>query len=1025
MSPLMKKALLFLSVVVAAFCITFVWAEPNGADFEIDSSPLAKAARTKTPYDASGVKVLKAVMIKVKDGYVEPDRIVYSKMLLSGLDAIQRSVAPVLVHYENDAPTFTVQVNDARKEFKASDVTSPWALTGRFEEVFAFLQEHLKEEDLKLQDVEYDAINGMLRTLDPHSVLLPPEDYSEMQMHTRGEFGGLGIVIAIRDGALTVIKPMPGTPAGNAGLLAKDRIVKIDEEATLNMPLEEAVSRLRGAPGSHVKVWLVRDGASGWTKPKAFDLERAVIHIESVESRLLADNIGLVKVKNFQSNTCDDLHSALAGLRRQNMRGLVLDLRDNPGGLLQQAVCISDTFLSSGTIVITSSNDVEKRDIKVAHAEGTEPNYPMIVLTNGASASASEIVAGALKNHDRALVVGQSTFGKGSVQVLYSDEVEGWALKLTIAQYLTPGDVSIQGVGIVPDIAIDPMTVDRLDMDLTVDKSFLRESDLAAHLTHASAHSTVQPSLVLRYYLPAETRERLREARPEDLEENEQEGEFLTRLSRDLLARAPRPGRRELLEDAAAVIAQAQQAELARAEADLKKLGVNWSVGEDKGPSTLRVDVSTNRPDNRATAGDPLDLRVSLTNTGTAPLYQVRALTESDNRLFSDRELVFGRIMPGETRQWTATLGICKEEDGQRRCTLPPSLSARADAVKVNFSEAHGHVPESVVIQTAVTPLKEPQFAYSILVADNVRGNGDGAVQKGEAATVYLKVKNVGEGTSRETEANMRNLSGRGVLLRDGRFNLGEIKPGEDRLVAFTFEVLPDYEASEAKVQLSVVDTVLRASAGEKLSIPLVGSSASPTARAGDVGVSASAIVYVAPRDDASEFATVTSAGSLTAEATTGNWVRVRLPDGRPGWVQSSSVGDASRAKAAVQDTLQHAPPRLHVDHGNTLITRDSSIHVRGEATDTSMVRDLYIFVGSRKVFYQSNRGAANPATSTFEATLPLRPGTNYVTVVVRGSYESVTRETYVVRRDGPNGELLQTPKSDDDLFGDSEEEAP
>jgi len=1018
----MKKALLFLAVVSTAFCVTFVWGEPNGADFEIDSSPLAKAARTKTPYDAAQVKVLKAVMVKVKDGYVEPDRIVYSKMLLSGLDAIQKSVAPVLVHYEPDAPTFTVQVNDARKEFKATDVNSPWALTTRFEEVFAFLQQHLNEEDVKLRDVEYAAINGMLQTLDPHSVLLSPEDYSEMQLHTRGEFGGLGIVIAIRDGALTVIKPMPGTPAALSGLLAKDRIVKIDEEATLNMPLEEAVGRLRGTPGSHVKVWVLRSGTGGWTKPKAFDLERAVIHIASVESEMLSDNIGLVKVKNFQSNTCDDLHSALAELRRQNMRGLVLDLRDNPGGLLQQSVCISDTFLSSGTIVTTSSNDVEKRDIKLAHAEGTEPNYPMIVLTNGASASASEIVAGALKNHDRALIVGQNTFGKGSVQVLYSDEVEGWALKLTIAQYLTPGDVSIQGVGIVPDIAIDSMTVDRLDMDLTVNKSYLRESDLTAHLTHARAHAAMQPSLVLRYYLPSETRERLREARPEDLEENENEGEFLTRLSRELLARAPRPGRRELLQDAQAVVAQAQQTELARAEAELKKLGVNWSVGEDKGASALRVEVTTNHPDNQAVAGDPLDLKVSITNTGAAPLYQVRAITESDNRLFADRELVFGRVMPGETRQWTTTLGICKDTDGTRSCTLPPTLTARADAVRVKFFEAHGHVPETATIQTAISALKEPQFAYSVLVADNVRGNGDGTVQKGEAVTLYLKVKNVGEGASRETEANLRNLSGRGVLLRDGRFDLGEIKPGEERLVAFTFDVLNDYAEAEAKVELSIFDAVLRASAGEKLSVPIVPAAATPTARAGNVNLKAGGTVYSGPAANSAQLATAQAAGALVSEAELPGWTRVRLADGRPAWVAAASLGGAEQRAVTLADMFQHAPPRLSLDHGSALVTRDASIRVQGEATDTTRVRDLYIFVGSRKVFYQSNHGAANPRQSTINATLPLRGGTNYVTVVVRGSNESITRETFVVRRDGPNGELLETPKTDGELFGEVEE---
>jgi carboxyl-terminal processing protease len=445
------RPLLAVFALGAAFCVTFVWPQHNGLDFDIDSSPRAKAAKTRVPYDLSQVRVMKAVITKVNQNYVDPERIDHRKMLFSGLNALQRNVPPVLVQYENGDSKFRVQVNDQSQEFRADDVNSPWMLTWRFQAIFKFLQKYLEQdEDIKLREVEYAVVNGMLRTLDPHSILLTPEDYSEMQLSTRGEFGGLGIVISIRDGQLTVIRPIPGTPASRAGLKKGDRIVKIDEEATVNMPLEEAVSRLRGAPSSSVAVWTLREGVKGWTKPKRFDLVRAVIHIDSVESRMLEGGVGYVKVSNFQSNTCDDIQVALAKLHAEDLRALVLDLRDNPGGLLQQAVCVSDIFLSSGTIVTTSSSDPDKREL--ARSEGTEPFYPLIVLQNGGSASASEIVSGAPKNHDRGLIVGERTFGKGSVQVIYSDDNDGWALKLTVAQYLTPGDISIQSVGIVPDI---------------------------------------------------------------------------------------------------------------------------------------------------------------------------------------------------------------------------------------------------------------------------------------------------------------------------------------------------------------------------------------------------------------------------------------------------------------------------------------------------------------------------------------------------------------------------------------------
>jgi len=593
-----------LLAIVGAFALTYLWPERNGLDIDIDNSARAQEVRAHAPYDLSQRALMNRVLMQVVEHYVEPERIEPRRMLLGGLNAIQGQVAPVLVDYEDGAATLTLQVDDARREFRVDDVNSPWALSERFGAIFTFIQENLHDEEVDLREVEEAAVNGMLRTLDPHSTFLDTETYEDMRMSTRGEFGGLGIVISIRDHQLTVIRPIPGTPADRAGLHRRDRIVRIGEETTLNMPLQEAVDRLRGPPGSPVDVWVVREGEGGWTEPRAFTLERAIIHIESVEARMLGDGVGYISIDSFQGNTFDDMQRELARLHQQGMRGLVLDLRDDPGGLLDQAVRVADAFLETGTIVTTESTDPEQRDEKMARREGTEPNYPMIVLVNGGSASASEIVAGALKNHDRALIVGQTTFGKGSVQVLY-DYDDGSALKLTIAPYLTPGDVPIQGVGITPDIEIEPMTVDREEMDLTVDQQYLRESDLSSHLTNDSAESGEQAALTLRYYLPSETRLALREAGP-DAEENVDEDEFLLRFSRMLLARATRPGRRELLTDAAPVIAEMREQEMARAIEELGRIGVDWSEGTDQGASAATVAVPAVPADNRRARGPAL-----------------------------------------------------------------------------------------------------------------------------------------------------------------------------------------------------------------------------------------------------------------------------------------------------------------------------------------------------------------------------------------------------------------------------------
>ncbi|MFM2418452.1 MAG: hypothetical protein RL385_3175 [Pseudomonadota bacterium] len=273
------RPLLALVAVLVAFGVTFVWPQDNALDFDIDGSPRAQAAKQQESYDLRRLRVLSRVIVKVKDTYVEPERIDARRMLLSGLNAIQRTVAPVLVHYKEGDAKVAMQLYDKRAEFRVDDVVAPWQLTQRFREVFGFLQDNLHEEDVELRDVEYAAVNGMLRTLDPHSVLLTPDVYNEMRTSTRGQFGGLGIVIALRDGLLTIIRPLPGTPADRAGLMKGDRIVKIAEEATLNMPLDEAVKRLRGTPGSSVDVWVRRDGAQGFQKPRKFKLTRAIIHL--------------------------------------------------------------------------------------------------------------------------------------------------------------------------------------------------------------------------------------------------------------------------------------------------------------------------------------------------------------------------------------------------------------------------------------------------------------------------------------------------------------------------------------------------------------------------------------------------------------------------------------------------------------------------------------------------------------------------------------------------------------------------
>ena len=993
-----------LAAVTVLLALKLTYAEHQGHAQERDPSASAEAARQRRPHVLSNVQVLSRTIREVSDNYVDPSRVNHQRMFLAGLNAVQRAVAPVLVDYREDEGKVYVQVGRERVPFDVAAINSPWTLTTQFRAVFEFLERRLVDEaDLDLRDVEYAAVNGMLRTLDPHTNLLTPEVFENMQASTHGQFGGLGIVISIRQGHLTVIRPIDNTPASRAGLERGDRIVKIEEESTLNMPLQEAVSRLRGEPGTEVNIWYRRStGGDRWSAPRRVTLVRAIIRIDSVEHRMLADHIGYVKVSGFQGNTTEDLQRALAALHREELRGLVLDLRGNPGGLLDQAVRMVDLFVRSGPIVSTDARNPSNRDRKFAHQEGTEPNYPLVVLINGGSASASEIVAGALKNHDRALILGETSFGKGSVQVL-QDYPGGAALKLTIAQYLTPGEVSIQGVGIVPDIAVTPMTVARERIDLVPDTQFLRESDLQSALTHDSARLSQRSALTVQYYLDEESRRELAEAEPEDGAENEEEAEFLIRLAQQILRDTQRTGREEMLEEARGVLEELRAGELAKATRELSELGVDWSVGEDAGATRLSVTTSTNHADNIVDAGEDLRLTVRVTNEGEHPVYRLQAITESNYGLFDERELVFGRINPGETREWTTTLGICRTEDGNRSCAIPRDTMDRADGISISFREAHGHVPDAVVAHTRIRAIAHPQFAYSLQFADDVRGNGDGRLQVGEHGTVYMRVRNVGSGAARDVQANLRNQSGAGVLLRAGRFELEPLEPGQERVVKFTFEVLPEFRRDEAKLDISVFDRDLREAVSETLRIPIVRSPAGVTESNGTGRVEAGVDIRAWPAADAPRVARVTSAGSVRTRATSGGFSRVELADGQPGWIPSASIVSGRGAAAQIEFPPSHRRPTITLSAPTAHVTRDGTIRIEGVARDDQRVRDLYIFVGARKVFYRA-APTEDARELSFSADIPVGEGVNYVTVFARERPDVVGRHVFQVRRDGAAG---------------------
>ncbi|MEZ5477259.1 MAG: S41 family peptidase [Thiolinea sp.] len=387
--------------------------------------------------------------------------------------------------------TTSVSLNVFAFKQSVDEQALPLEQLQKFTEVYARVQQdYVETPDGK--EMMTNAIRGMLTGLDPHSDYLDEEAFKELQVGTSGEFGGLGIEVGMEDGFVKVISPIDDTPAQRAGLAAGDLIIRLDDKPVKGMTLNDAVKVMRGKPGTAIELLVVREGKD---KPFTVSITRDVIKVQSVKSRLLEEGYGYVRISSFQSRTTESMLEALDQLKEENkgnLKGIVLDLRNNPGGVLNAAVGVSDAFLENGKIVYTEGR-VDDAQMEYNARSGDElDGAPIVVLVNQGSASASEIVSGALQDHKRALILGQQTFGKGSVQtVLPLDEKT--ALKLTTARYFTPNGRSIQAEGIKPDIEIRPL---KLDANANGEEEIapLAEKDFAKHLSNPTQSEEAAPA---------------------------------------------------------------------------------------------------------------------------------------------------------------------------------------------------------------------------------------------------------------------------------------------------------------------------------------------------------------------------------------------------------------------------------------------------------------------------------------------------------------------------------------------------
>ncbi|MBX3157855.1 MAG: PDZ domain-containing protein [Deltaproteobacteria bacterium] len=990
-----------------ALVLTLVRESPF--DLGTQEARAAPGKAVSTQHDLSALKIFNMTLVRIKDRYVDPSRVDPKKMLYAALDSVQLNIAEVLVEPDAAKRRVKVTVNDRPEVFETDDVDSPWRLAAKLKKVFKFIETNMNA-GADLAKVEYAAVNGMLGTLDPHSILMDPEQARDMDVSTSGKFGGLGIVIRMIDRKLTVIKPMKDTPASRAGIKAGDHIVRINGEPTENLTSNEAVDRMRGDPKTKVTLWVERKGEAAHLR---FELERAVIRVTQVEHKLFDKTVGYIKVKQFSKGIANDVADAMRQMTAQGATSWILDLRHNPGGLLEEAVQLSDLFVDSGTIVTTVSG--RDREARRAERGFGETNQSLALLVNNGSASASEIVAGALKNLDRAVIIGTRTFGKGTVQELYDNEDRS-KLKLTIAQYLTPGDRSIQNLGIVPDIALQRMYVPEKN---DAPEDFVRllpptrtwgEKDLDATLVSTYAKDIDKPAYELPFIVekkkpttgtPAPTK-------PDDDDDGPDEDDitedFEIRFAKELVGSVSASTRPKLVAGAGKLISRVRAEEEKKLIAALGTIGVDWSAPlATAETANLDVSISTS-PKGHVQAGEVVSVTATVKNNGSGTAYRVLPRLHADDGVFDDTELPVGKVAPGETKTFTSKIKVSKD------------AIDRYNRLSVEVREARNAPARTSHTELRIDAAPRPVFAYAYQLIDD--GNGDGLVQRGEKFRLLVQVRNTGAGPTQEGTVLLRNSTGDGVVLSKSRFELKDspLAPGAVREIEFPISTDASLKGDQVIVELVAYDTALDVSSSEKLRFklapPVLGGKAS-----GEVTTKAGVIIRAGASEETGIVGTAAPKTSYTVLGTYGDYTKVKLGASRVGFIQTALLHTGGTGGGAFAQTWNSTPPIVTLTTKGGLETNAESYKLSGTVNAEQHVEDVYIFVANqqakvetRKVFYRSNRGAKDERSMKFDADLPLWPGSNYVTVVARSNTEVKSTRTMYIYRDPPRTAEITKP---------------
>jgi carboxyl-terminal processing protease len=635
----------------------------------------------------------------------------------------------------------------------------------------------------------------------------------------------------------------------------------------------------------------------------------------------------------------------------------------------------------------------------------------MVVIIDAGSASGAEIVAGALKDNNRAPLIGDTSFGKGTIQQLIDLINSGAALKLTVGKYLTPNFIDIQSVGITPDILLVQSQVSKDEIILFNENPHFREEDLKKHL---GEHSDAElPYEKVRYLVHVDDNVEEGEEKEEGEEEREQKIKDedyykIPDLDKDTHVQFAKKiilnshlydgKNNEFLDQLKPIIEDFKKNEETKIADALHIQGIDWSTGETVVPPSTTTSLHLTPSNGVVNAAEELKIEISVTNNSEGILYQLRGMAESKNLLIDKREFIFGKIAKGETKTSTKTIKI------------PQNSISRKDELIVKFSELNGNAPEDVKSTVTIDALPRPVFSYSYQIIDEgegLTGNGDGIIQRGEVVDLALFVKNIGKGTSEKNIIALRELSQKEVFIERGKMELGELAPGESKSLKIKLSVRDTLEADDFSVDLTIADTTYgtRISGTLEFKVDLNGENGEMQLTEKSLNVVDDSIpIYNGKSTSTPVISYAGNGATLIADRETLSWYRVKMPEGRFGWVSSDHVEvsrDAYSSEHEAPDLLlQNIPPLIELDTQKPHDTfRQEYISLSGTVSDDNAIKYVYILVNEDKVFYKSNKDASEEGKSnlSFASDIPLEDGPNIISIVTRDNQDLLSTKSFVV----------------------------